>query len=72
MLGYKLLGSTNLKTSNFCGCCLISSVSLGVERISSPPYDGNTSGSLQEPEQQYLLNVPYFSLPLLFLLNSVK
>ena len=46
VLGYKLFGLTLLKTSNFCGCCLISSVSLGAEGISSPPYDGKTSGSL--------------------------
>lgn len=72
MLVYELLGWAGLRTADFCGCCLISSVSLGAERISSPPYDGKTSGSLPELEQQYLLDAPDFSLPLLFLLNSVK
>lgn len=72
MLRYRLLAWAGLKTANFCSCCLISSVFLGAERISSPPYDGKTSGSLPELEQQYLLDASDFSLPLLFLLNLVK
>lgn len=72
MLGCKLSGLIGLKTPHFCGCCLISSVFLGMERISSPPFDGKTSGSLQEPQQQYLLSAPDFSLPLWVLLNSVQ
>lgn len=65
-LGYKLFGFTFWKTSSFHGCCLISSVSVGVGRISSPLYAGNTSASLQESEHHHLLNASDFSLPLLF------